>query len=107
ERLDALLLQLARRESLHQGAVDLDEMHVEFAEQSDRLIAGAEVLEREAEAALAEPLREFLGLPRILRRELLGDLETQALRVDARRPQLRFEPRDQSLVEQRVLRYAQ
>ena len=77
-----------------------------LGEQLQRIAAGAEMLDREAKAELAQLLGQFLGLPDVLHREVLGHLDAQALRLDLERLQLRGEPADQALVQYRVLRDA-
>ena len=67
---------------------------------------GAEMLEREAEAVAAQAGGEVGRVGEILRRDLLADLEHDALRLDARRLQLVLQPRQQRLVAHRILRQA-
>ncbi len=106
EALHALLLELIRRQSLHQRPVDLDEVHVDVGEQLQGVAAGAEVLQGKTKPEFAQALRQLLRLPHVLIREVFGHLDAYALRFDLERFQLGIEPGEQALVEHGVLGHA-
>src|ERR1700712_595627 len=66
-----------------EGAVDLELVAVEVLEVGERGIAGAEVVESEADAQLIDLADRLAGARRVGHRHLLGDLELEAPAVEA------------------------
>ncbi len=85
----ALLQLRACRHALHQRAVDLDEVQRQRARAgSAPVAAGAEVLDRELQAACAHGLHQLRGLLQVPGGDVLGDLQAQPLWFRQRRLEL-------------------
>ncbi len=67
----------------HEAAVDLEQRHRHRAQVGQRRQAGAEIVQRDAAAELAQPPHQPLGLGDVRDRVALGQLEAEHRRVDA------------------------
>ena len=67
----------------HEAAVDLQLLGRQLAQIAQARIAGAEVVDRQVHAGLAEPAERLLRRLGVLHRHRLGDLAGQQRRVDA------------------------
>ena len=81
--LDHELVDVSAGGVLDEFAVDLDVVEWQVLEVVEGAEAGAEVIEREAAAEVAQVLREGLGVGDVGDGGGLGDLEDQVRRVDA------------------------
>ena len=66
-----------------EGLVDLDLVERELVQVIERRVAGAEIVERQADAELLEMLDRHAGLFRFLQQQALGDFELEPLRAQA------------------------
>ena len=66
-----------------EGAVDLELVEMEFAQPAERGLAGAEIVERDADADAAQIVDDLLGRGRVGHQAGLGDLDLQPARIEA------------------------
>ena len=83
DRLDDRRPLLLDAERVDELAVDLERVEREAVEVGERGVAGAEVVEDEPHAELAERLQGRLGVGRLLDQDALGDLQPQVDGVEA------------------------
>src|SRR5688572_21298864 len=81
ERADRALLDDVLVATAHERHVDLDDLGHQLGEAGEAGIAGADVVDRDAEAELAEPGEPRRELGRDLERGALGHLEDDPRRV--------------------------
>jgi hypothetical protein len=62
---------------LHEGIVDLDDVHPKLAQIAERGIAGAEIVNGDAAAEILDPGNESPGIVDVLDRRTFGDLDDQ------------------------------
>ncbi|RYE89710.1 MAG: hypothetical protein EOO75_11355, partial [Myxococcales bacterium] len=73
---DGHVLDVERR-AAHELAVDLDDVHRKPLDVRERGVAGAEVVDRDRDAELAQLLQPLAHLGRALEQEALGDLDAE------------------------------
>ena len=65
------------RDVLHESAVDLHDVDAELAQVAKRVVAGAEIIDRDAAAEILQPRDEAAHVVDILNGDGLGDLNDQ------------------------------
>ena len=86
----------------HEAAVDLQLAHRQVAQVAERRVAGAEVVDRQPDAVLVEPVDGGAGAGCVDEQRRLGDLQRQQRRVDVVAVEVAHHPFGQQLVEQVV-----
>ncbi len=84
----------------HEGLVDLDAVGREVREVGERGIAGAEVVQRDPAAELAEASEDVLHRLRIVHQQRFGDLDLDKRSRHARRRGFRFDQAGRIAVQQ-------
>ena len=85
---------------LDEGTVDLDLFYGEALQVSQAGIAGAEIVDRQAQAHAIDLPQNFQGMLAVLHQRRLGDLEFQQRRIDARFTHHGADRRHQALVHE-------
>ena len=85
---------------LDEGTVDLDLFHGEALQVGQAGIAGAEIVDRQAQAHAIDLPQNLQRMLAVLHQRRLGDLEFQQRRIDARFPQHGADGRHQALVHE-------
>ena len=84
----------------HEGPVDLDRVEGEALQVGERGVAGAEIVERQAGAELADARQHLRRIFRVLHHQRLGDLQLQRLRRNAGARQHRLHVVDQIVAQE-------
>ena len=94
------------RQSLHQRAVDFQVVDGQCTQQTLRIPSGAEVFEREIDAALVQFPQQTLQRLQVSRCDFLRHLHAQTLWLSERCFELAIEPVHQRRIEHAVFRQA-
>ena len=82
----------AAEDVAHERAVDLEQVDRELLEVGERRVAGPEVVDGEPDAEVAQPPEPDGRRRRVLHQRAFGDLEDQALRLEAAPVEERLRP---------------
>ena len=74
---------VARLDPLEEGAVDLDLVERQALQVAEARVAGAEIVERDAHAEIADLVQEQARRARVLEQHRLGDFDLEPARVEA------------------------
>ena len=84
DRLDDARVFVVAPEPVDEAAVDLERRHREPLQVAERRVAGAEVVDADVHAEIAQRAQRVRGRRRVLHQRVLGDLQAHRVRVDAR-----------------------
>ena len=90
---------LGRAEQLDERAIDLEDVDWEAVEVAQRGVAGAEVVDRQRDAELAQCLQHTERLGALIDQHRLGDLEHERARFESGLAQDREDRRHQRIIE--------